>query len=303
MGQFDNNGQGGAHTVDYYAQYDNTLSNGEARIPICICVDTSESMGLLTNDDSELEKIPGTERMVDGHEVYSVRPKYSWVKLVYRIDRLRNVLSTMLDKMQRNPIIAKSAVVCIISFDQFADCYVEFTDVNRISVDAPYNIKVGQDQTNAARGINMSLERLDQMLLMNSNAGNDVYKPVLIFMSDGAPTDGAEADKAKAFVRERAEKNLLNVIPISICGSTNGERWLRGLSKDSKVYKMASENEFQSVFAGITERIRRTAMVLSTDETSTNLANQSIDDNTENTLYGENNGDFLNDFLNSEYNG
>ena len=44
MGQFDNNGQGGgAHTADYYAQYESTITNGEARIPICICVDTSTS--------------------------------------------------------------------------------------------------------------------------------------------------------------------------------------------------------------------------------------------------------------------
>lgn len=304
MCQFNNNnGQGGAHTADYYAQYDNTLSNGEARIPICICVDTSISMNFLINPDSELI-IEESERSVDGNtKVRTARAKYSWVKLVHRIDRLQSVLSTMLEKMQKNPIIAKSAVVSIISFDQFADCYVEFTDVNRISVNAPYNLKVGQDQTNVSKGINMALERLDQMLLMNSNAGNDVYKPVLIFMSDGTPTDGQEAERARLRVKQRSEEDKLNVIPISICGNYDGECWLRGLSKDSRVYQMTSENEFQSVFAGITERIRRTAMVISTDETPTNLANKGVDENTENTLYGEDNGSFLNDFLNTDYSG
>lgn len=302
MSQFDN-GQGGAHTADYYAQYDNTLSNGEARIPICICVDTSRSMDFLTNPDSELI-IEESERTVDGNaKVRTARARYSWVKLVHRIDRLQSVLSTMLEKMQKNPIIAKSAVVSIISFDQFADCYVEFTDVNKISTNAPYNLKVGQDQTNVSKGINMALERLDQMLTMNSNAGNDVYKPVLIFMSDGTPTDGRDAEDARIRVRERSEKDRLNVIPISICGNSEGERWLRGLSKESKVYQMTSENEFQSVFAGITERIRRTAMVLPTDETTTNLANQVVDEDTENTLCGEDNSSFLNDFLNMGYNG
>ena len=66
---------------------------------------------------------------------------------------------------------------------------------------------------------------------------------------------------------------------------------------------MTSENEFQSVFAGITERIRRTAMVLSTDETPTNLANKGVDEDTENSLYGEDNGSFLNEFLNTDYSG
>ncbi len=302
MGQFDNNGQGGAHTADYYAQYDNTLANGEARIPICICVDTSRSMNILTNPDSDLI-IEESEHFTDGNKVRTARAKYTWVKLITRMDRLHTVMSTMLEKMQKNPIIAKSAVVSIISFDQFADCYVEFTDVNRISSDAPYNLRVGYDKTNVAKGINMALDRLDQMLSMNSNAGNDAYKPVLIFMSDGTPTDGQDADSARIRVRQRSEEDRLNVIPICICGNQEGERWLKGLSKESVVYKMASEEEFQKVFSDITERIRRTAMVLSTDETLANLANEEIDENTENTMYGEDRGNFLNDFLNTQYNG
>lgn len=302
MGQFDNNGQGGgAHTADYYAQYESTITNGEARIPICICVDTSSSMSFLNNDKSDTIR-DGSVWIEDGKEVHGVKLKPG-VKKITKMDRLQKVLSTMITKMRQNDIISKAAVICIVSFDQFADCFIEFTDVNRISSNTPYNLEVGKDKTNVSKGIRMSLERLDQIVSMNSNAGNDRYVPVLVFMSDGAPTDGSEAEEARIKVRQRSEDGKLNVIPISICGDSEGERWLRGLSKESKVYHMDNEREFESVFAAITERIKRTAMVLSIDEQDSNLANQSIDDDTENTLYGENNGDLLNDFLNSEYNG
>ena len=49
----DNKDTLGAHTLEYYDQYESTISNGEARIPICICVDTSSSMNFLINDNSE----------------------------------------------------------------------------------------------------------------------------------------------------------------------------------------------------------------------------------------------------------
>lgn len=289
----------GYHTADYYDQYSSTIANGDARISICFCVDTSSSMKFIVNKD-DFEIIEGSSHTEDGLTVVSARPKRPGVTEITRLMELKKVFSKMLSKMRSNDIIARSAVVSIITFDMFADCYIEFTDINRISPKCPDNIKIGADRTNVAKGLRMALERLDQQTRMNSDAGNDSYKPVLIFMSDGSPTDGQEAEAARIEVRQRSEEGTLNVIPIGI-GNNIDERWLRGLSRNSKVYRMESDEEFEKVFAEITRKIQHSTMVISTDEGENNIAN-NVQEGENSTNYGYDNTSDLEQFYNDFYN-
>ena len=286
-----------AHTAEYFEQYESTIDNGEARIPICFCIDTSTSMNIVINDKSELKEVRGTSRSSDGNSVVTVEPKYPWVKLVTRMQELQTVFSKMLSKMRTNDILSKSAEICIVTFDLFADCYAEFTDLSRISPNSPNNIRVGRDSTNVSKGIRMALERLDRQQAMNSNAGNDFYKPVLILMSDGQATDGQDAERAREVVRQRSEDGKINVIPIGI-GRGIDEKWLRGLSRDSRVYHMNTDHEFEEVFEEITRRIRLTTMVISVDEDESNMAND-VQDDVASTQYGQDYESFLEAFMNS----
>lgn len=292
----DNSGNNRAYTEAYYEQYESTISNGEARIPICICVDTSSSMNFLNNDPSDYIQTNDTKQE-DGRKVRIVQMKPG-CREIRKIDRLHDVLRTMISRMQNNDIIARSAVICIITFNQFADCLTEFTDVSRIRQDSILDIKTGKDETNSSRGLNMALGRLDQFISINSNAGNDRYTPILIFMSDGIPTDGEEADKVRELVRKRSMNGILNVIPISICGDNDGKNWLRGLSKDDVVYNMDNEREFNLVFNGITERIKKTTLLVCIDENNSSLV--EIDD-ANGTVNGSDNSLELINFLNEDF--
>ena len=277
-----------AHTAEYFAQRDNTISNGAARIPICFCIDTSQSMQNVIG--GQTVEIPGTRRFVDGQWVVDVKPKYPGQELVSRIKQLRIVMKKMIQKMQMNPIISTSAVICLITFDRFADCYVEFTDVGYISTQHAERINIGADQTNAAKGLQMALERLDQQQRMNSDAGNDCYRPVLIFLSDGFPTDKTESNGLRDEVRQRSEDGKLNVIPIGIVSGID-EQWMRSLSRESIIYRMEDDHDFERVFELITRRIERTTMVISIDEDTTNMTqavSELEDSNCMNTQYGNN---------------
>lgn len=286
-----------AHTAEYFEQYESTINNGEARIPICFVIDTSSSMSIVINDKSETKQVRGTGRNEDGNYVVKVVPAYDGVTLVTRMEELQTVFSKMLSKMSSNDILSKSAEICIITFDLFADCYAEFTDLNRISPNSPSNIRIGRDCTNVSKGIRMALERLDRQQAMNSSAGNDFYKPVLILMSDGQATDGRDAELARQEVRQRSEDEKLNVIPIGI-GRAIDEKWLRGLSRDSRVYHMNTDREFEEVFEEITRHIRLTTMVISVDEDENNMAND-VQDDVANTWYGQNHESLLEAFMNS----
>lgn len=291
---------GGYHTADYYEQYSSTIANGDARISICFCVDTSSSMKFIVNKD-DFEIIEGSSHTEDGLRVSHARPKRPGVVEITRLMELKKVFSKMLEKMRSNEIIARSAVVSIITFDMFADCYIEFTDINRISPNCPNNIKIGADCTNVSKGLQMALERLDIQTRMNSDAGNDSYKPVLIFMSDGTPTDGQEAEKARIAVRKRSEEGTLNVIPIGI-GNNIDRQWMRGLTRESVVFNMERDEEFEKVFATITRKIQHSTMVISTDEGDNNIAN-NVQEGENSTNYGyDNTSDlesFMNDFQNA----
>ena len=296
-----------AFTVDYFAQYDSTITNGEARIPICFCIDTSSSMNFITNKKGEYRVIENSSHTEDGiQNVINVEP-LPGVTLHHRIEEVQRVLIHMLDRMRYDKRISNAAVVSIVTFDMFADCIVEFSEINRISPSTIYNIRTHEDKTNASKGIYMALERLDQFRHLNSMAGNESYKPVLVFMSDGDVNNDPEASVASREVRERSDAGKLNVIPIAIGGAAD-ETWMRRLSKDSHVYHMEHEEEFDRVFDIITRRIAKTAMVISVDEgLRSKEEDEEISDSTNDessTCYGTDTTDddfmsFLNSFANS----
>ena len=262
-----------AYTSAHFSQYNSTITNGEARIPICFCIDTSKSMNFVTNPDNELIRTSSASHSVDGvQNVVYVDPKPGY-KLRHRIDEVRRVLDRMLDRMRLDSRIANAVTVCIVTFDRWADCLVEFSDVHAISRGAIEKLEVGEDITNASKGIDMALARIDQFRRMNSQAGNESYRPVLVFMSDGSVSGDPNANAARREVRERSETDRLNVIPIGI-GRSADEGWMRQMSKDAHVFHMEQQAEFDRVFSIITQRIERTAKALTLDE---GLAEESAD--------------------------
>lgn len=295
--QYDNE----AFTSAYFSQYNSTITNGEARIPICFCIDTSASMRFVTNPDSELIRTSTANHSVDGvsNVVYvDAKPGFT---LRHRIDEVRRVLDRMLDRMRLDSRIANAVTVCIVTFDRWADCAVEFSDVDAISRRSIENISVGDDVTNASKGIDMALARIDQFRRMNSQAGNESYRPVLIFMSDGSVSEDPNASFARQKVRERSESDRLNVIPIGI-GRSADERWMRQMSKDGHVYHMEHQTEFDQVFGLITQRIERTAKALTLDEDLAEVfpnVQESVQDDEVNTTYGTGgDNDDLKEFMN-----
>lgn len=277
-----------AFTSAHFSQYNSTITNGEARIPICFCIDTSRSMNFVTNPDNELIRTSKESRSVDGVDnvVYvEAKPGYT---LRHRIDEVRRVLERMLDRMRLDSRIANAVTVCIVTFNRWADCAVEFSDVHAITFTDICDISVGEDVTNASKGIDMSLARIDQFRRMNSQAGNESYRPVLVFMSDGSVSGDPNANAARWEVRNRSESDRLNVIPIGI-GHSADEGWLRQLSKDGHVFHMERQEEFDRVFSIISQRIERTAKALTLDEglAEDNSNSQApVRDDEVNTTYG-----------------
>lgn len=275
-----------AFTDEYYQQYNSTISSGETRIPICFCIDVSKSMGFITNREEDYTYDNRPAYSLDGsNNVRTITMKPGRIAH-YRIDEVKRVLKIMLHRMSNIPVLYNSAVISIVTFSRFSDCIVEFSELRNISDRLIDNIQVDADQTNASKGITMSLERLDSVSRIISNAGNESYKPVFIIMSDGNPTDGNASKNAGYEIRQRSEDGKLNVIPIAIGVNSQNETWLRQMSKESHVYHMEHEEEFDRVFNMITSRINRTATVISVDESLVNTDDIEEMDDEASSQYG-----------------
>ncbi len=234
-----------AFTVDEYDQMSSTETNGEARIPICFCIDTSSSMGnIIAGDWIEI----GNNRVVDGERVVSIRQKPGGRPLVSRLDELKRVLRQLIIKLKMNSRTRNAAVVSMITFDEFADCIMEFRDVEAVDMNKISRLRCGVDKTSLVRGIRMSLERIESLNRMNESYGNHTYRPILVILSDGLPTDPANAlNEMRAMVRKLTEDNDLYVMPIGIGNDFNPEH-LRKFSGEGKVYTMKNEEDFDLIF-------------------------------------------------------
>lgn len=280
------------YTEADYKQYERTISNGETRIPICILIDVSQSMNFSTNPKNELNYV-GYYGHIDGaNNVRHVEPKpgYSYKS---RIDEVKRVLGEMIDRMKEHPILANAAIINIVTFSRYADNLIPFSDVrdirlndiNNIQVD--FNTDVNNDNTCFSNGIEMALERLNDMAHNLRNAGNESYRPVLIIMTDGNPTDEEEAKTAIEELYRQSKSNQLNVVPIAIGGNVN-EDYLRHMNKDNKLYHMTYYAEFDEVFKIITTQINRYMAVISVDQNiMEENEDQDEDPNLKSSSYGE----------------
>ena len=263
-----------------YRQQNSIIKNGEARIPICFCIDTSYSMSFLMNPPEDYRIIEINKNSLDGINSVQNVELLPGRKAHRVIDEVKKVLLDMLQKMQQHPEISNSASVCIITFDKYpnkiSDGFVDLKEMNPLEI--VRQIHYDAEETNAVDGLKMCLDELAIFNEQNSqNAGNDSYKPVLIFMSDGSPTNLVhQYEEIGRNIRGKSERKLLKVISIGIGNNVN-RKWLQSLSRDNKVYSMRQETEFNEVFNFIRQQIDHIVMLTPAEDTT-------IENTSQNTL-------------------
>lgn len=241
-----------AYTADEYDQMRSSETNGEARIPICFCIDTSDSMrNIIAGDWIEV----GEKRFVDGQSVVSIRQKPGGKPLVSRLDELKRVLQKLILRLKGNSRTRNSAMISMITFDEYAECIMEFRDVEEVDANRVSHLHSGVEKTSLVRGIKMALERIESSNFINGSFGNHTYRPILVILSDGTPTDSSKSlNEMRGVVRKMTENNELYVMPIGIGSNFNAEN-LRMFSGESKVYTMQKEEDFNSIFDHIENTI------------------------------------------------
>lgn len=154
------------------------VNNPTARIPICLCLDVSSSMG--GAPISELNE---------------------GVRIFY--DAIRN------DEMA-----VHSAEICIVTFGDKVECLADFASLE-IQKQCPTLHASGY--TPMGEAMNLGLDLLEKRKGEYKSRGVDYYQPWIVLMTDGGPNgDANELQRAISRTVELVSAKKLTIFPIGI---------------------------------------------------------------------------------------
>ena len=279
------------HTREYYRQQRAMLVNGDPRALILFCVDVSKSMDEWWIEDGGLMRNTGT-RFSDGHNVETfrfsdIRPGYAYYQ---KIQKLNDVLSTLLNDFKRDPDIRDKVAVSIVAYSQYGKVVYDFLDCAELDVES-CKCKVDRPETAMGDGIRTALHQIDEMENDMRQAGNDAYTPILVFMTDGMPTD--EPRKEFEEIRKRVEKEDLYIFPLGIGDGADmnllREMYPMGMVPQSysQRYKMVEPDSYDKIFKEIKSYVKAKNIVMVSEGNSVQSAPATEDVNVLNNQMGE----------------
>lgn len=141
---------------DLVVRRDELVNNPTARVPVCLCLDTSGSM--------------------DGAP----------------IAELNEGVGLFFHAIQDDEVAKYAAEIAVVTFGGNAQKLLDFGSIARQQVP----VLRADGATPLGGGVNLALDLLEARKKEYSQAGIDYYQPWLVLMTDGQPTDGAEVVQA-----------------------------------------------------------------------------------------------------------
>ncbi len=180
------------------------VTNPTPRVPICLCLDTSGSMGAVEG----YCRSTGKTEYEDGRYWNIVEGGTS------RIEELQKGVELFYNAIREDEIAVYSAEICIVTFDNRATCVLDFANIER-QKDIPEFHPIGD--TAMGEGVNLALDLLERRKQEYKDKGVDYYQPWLVLMTDGVPNgNSSELSRAKLRTTEMVNQNKLTVFPIGI---------------------------------------------------------------------------------------
>ncbi|MCL2377943.1 MAG: VWA domain-containing protein [Defluviitaleaceae bacterium] len=226
---------------------DDLVNNPAARVPICLCLDTSGSMGRVVGGDI---RETGRQEFRDGQMWNIVTGGVS------AIDELMGGVKVFYDDIRNDEVAMYSAEICVITFGGNAPRLIEdFTTVDR-QPNLPELVAHGE--TPMGEAVNLALDRLESRKQEYRDRGVDYYQPWLVLMTDGTP-NGSPHDLQRAIARtqELVNNKKLTIFPVGI-GDEADMNMLRNFSPKRSPLKLKGAN-FRQFFQWLSQSVSRTS--------------------------------------------
>ena len=191
----------------------------DARVPVCLCLDTSGSMNTTKGGTRTGRKVT-----VDKKDYYEVTGGVS------RLDILQKGIQAFYDAVYKDENARYAAEISIVTFDDTAKVQTDFSRVEYNDVREEVPKLTAGGNTSLGLGINKALDRLEQRKKEYKDSGVDYFQPWLVIMTDGENNlFPEELDKARRRIKKMVEEKRLCVYPF-IIGTDEGKDTLASLS-------------------------------------------------------------------------
>lgn len=185
---------------------DDLVNNPTPRVPVCLCLDTSGSMGRVVRGETQNT----------GRTVY--RDGQTWNIVtggISAIDDLNEGINQFFEAIRTDEVAVYSAEICIITFGgQKAQLVSDFSTVDKQSDSLEL---VADGDTYMGEAVNMALDCLEKRKQEYKDKGVDYFQPWLVLMTDGAPNGSQrELDTAIARVQKMVNDRKLTVFPLGV---------------------------------------------------------------------------------------
>lgn len=221
------------------------VNNPTPRVPICLCLDTSGSMGAVEGDCTPT----GETVYEDGREWTIVTGGTS------RIAELQDGIKLFYEAIRDDEIAVYSAEICIVTFNSRAQCVMDFANIER-QVDIP-ELEASGD-TAMGEGVNLALDLLEKRKQEYRDKGVDYYQPWLVLMTDGVPNGSVlQFEEAVRRITEMTSNKKLTVFPIAI-GDEADISALARLSPKRSPLKLQGL-KFREFFAWLSQSVSKTS--------------------------------------------
>lgn len=170
-------------STDLVLSHHELIENPTARVPICLVLDASPSMGQAHRGDRETP-----------------------------IEALNVGVQAFYDAISKDEMALYAADIAIVTFSEVARIETDFGSVERgtpmVSIHSGGGTSIGS-------GVELALDILERRKMQYKETGVDYYQPWLVLMTDGAPTDHTH-HAAGSKVSDMVRQKKLTIFPIGV---------------------------------------------------------------------------------------
>ncbi|MBE8951672.1 MAG: VWA domain-containing protein [Quinella sp. 1Q7] len=231
--------------------------NPTPRVPICLCLDVSSSMGRIvggqTHDTGRREFRDGKWWRIVKGGVTALQEMIEGVNLFY-------------DNLLEDDVARYAAEICVVTFGDNAELIMDFANLDRQEEERQQKISAlkAKGETAMGEAVNMALDCLEARKQEYKDAGVDYYQPWLVLMTDGEP-NGSESELNRAIARtnDLASHRKLTIFPIGI-GDEADMQCLKKFSPRRPPLKLKGMN-FKEFFEWLSASVSRTSQSMPGD--------------------------------------
>ncbi|MBQ7243350.1 MAG: VWA domain-containing protein [Bacilli bacterium] len=210
-----------------YMTDEDLLTNPSARIPVCLCIDTSGSMLACEGGEDTGETIVRdgvTYRVVTGDAVAV-------------LDHVNNGLKEMVRSLQGNDQTRNSVDLSIILFDDTSRVYLPFTTISSLEDIPQIPYEEVHDMTIMSQGLRLALDTILARKRSYKENRVDYYQPQIVLFTDGETNVDDPIAPLQNEIRGLCANRKLTFIPINIETMTDEAReFLKGFGGKPPVY-------------------------------------------------------------------